>query len=570
MKRALRIIVPLILVIAVIACMMWYLLVYDRDFTKDALLQQARYFESAGNHKISAWLYDVAYYHSSQEPAVAIELSRQYVLSDNYTKAEYTLSKAIAQSGDPALYAELCAVYVQQDKLLDAVTMLDTIADPEVKAALAEKRPAAPTLSPAPGFYSQYISVSAASGNDTLYLSTKYPSTQETSTEAVTLPGGETTVYALAISEEGIVSPLTIGGYTVGGVIKLVSFADPAIEASIRTMLNVGADTELYTDDLWSITSFTVPAEAQVYDDLSLLIYLQSLTIDSAVDADLSGISKLTALEELYIKNNRLNEDELAAIGALVSLKELTLSNCGISSIAALDELTNLTYLDLSGNTVRNISSLSAMTALQELRLANNATADLGSLASLSGLTMLDISYNAVTSLAPISGMTSLKTLDASHNQLTGAEDIAKLTGLTVLRLANNSLIDVSGLAACTALTELDISNNVLTDISSISALRNLLTLNFSYNQITDLPEFSESCPIVTINGSHNQIKSLEPLSGLQQLNNVLMDYNEQLASLKPLDDCPLLVMVNAYGTKVTEVSFLTEKSVIVNFDPTV
>ena len=55
----------------------------------------------------------------------------------------------------------------------------------------------------------------------------------------------------------------------------------------------------------------------------------------------------------------------------------------------------------------------------------------------------------------------------------------------------------------------------------------------------------------------------------MQKLNDVMVDYNEKLKSLKPLDDCPILVTVNAYGTLVTEVTFLTEKGVLVNYDPT-
>ena len=571
MKRALRIIVPLILAVAVIGCMLWYLLVYDRDFTEDLLLQQARYFESAGNHKVSAWLYDMAYYHSSQEPEVAIELARQYKDSGNYTKAEYTLSKAIAQSSSAELYAELCALYVEQDKLLDAVTMLDSISDPAIKAELDGRRPQAPVLAPEPGFYTQYISVSAEATGAALYLSAgrEYPSTGLPYSEPVTLPGGETTVYALAIGDDSLVSTLTVGGYTVGGVIEQVTFADAAMEAAIRDALSVSANTVLYTDDLWAITQFTVPAEAANYDDLSLLTYLRSLTIQDGADSDLSCLSKLTSLEELTVTNCRLDDGEIAAIGALSSLQRLTLSGCSLTNISALEPLTKLVSLDLSGNTIRNITILHGMTGLQALSLRSNAVTDLSSLSGLTALTKLDVSYNSLTSLDPISGISALQELDASHNQIGSVTGLSSLTNLTSLSLANNALIDAASLSACTKLTTLDISNNTLTDISALRTLKSLITLNFSYNQVAALPAFDPDCDLVTIDGSHNQLTSLEPLSGLQLLNNVLMDYNAQLSSLKPLDDCPLLVKVNAYGTKVSEVSFLTEKSVIVNFDPT-
>ena len=572
MKRALRIIVPLILALAVVGCMAWYLLVYDRDFTKDLLLSQARNFESAGNHKASAWLYDIAYHHSSQEPEVAIELARQYKAAGNYTKAEYTLSKAIAQSSDPSLYAELCATYVEQDKLLDAVTMLDSITDPAAKNYLESIRPQAPVLTPEPGFYSQYISVTAQSSAPALYMSTnrEYPSTALPYSEPIVLPGGETTIYALAVGDDGLVSPLTVGGYTVGGVIEQVNFADSAMESAIRAALGVGSDSILYTDDLWSITQFSVPAEAATYEDLSLLTNLHSLTIDGGSGSDLSCLSKLTGLEDLTISGCRLDETELSAIGNLASLQKLTLSGCSLTNIGPLEKLSNLVYLDLGNNAIRNIGVLSGMTALQELRLRSNALTDLSSLSGLTSLTVLDVSYNSLSSLSPISGISGLKTLDASHNQLVSADSISSLTGLSSMNLSNNALIDCSALAACIGLTDLDISNNTLSDIGVLNALTGLVTLNFSYNQVTSLPAFDKECALVTINGAHNQVTSLEPLSGLPKLNNVLMDYNEKLSSLKPLDSCPLLVLVNAYGTKVKEVAFLTEKSVIVNFDPTV
>ena len=78
MKRFFRIMVPLILLIAVLLSLCWYFLVYDQAFTKELLLRQARYYESNNKHKYATWLYDLAYYQSSQDDDVAIELADQY------------------------------------------------------------------------------------------------------------------------------------------------------------------------------------------------------------------------------------------------------------------------------------------------------------------------------------------------------------------------------------------------------------------------------------------------------------------------------------------------------------
>ena len=67
-----------------------------------------------------------------------------------------------------------------------------------------------------------------------------------------------------------------------------------------------------------------------------------------------------------------------------------------------------------------------------------------------------------------------------------------------------------------------------------------------------------------------NQVTLLDPLANLEWLNIVNADYNPEITDLLPLDSCQMLLKVNVYGTKVTEVSFLTAKSIIVNFDPTI
>jgi Leucine-rich repeat (LRR) protein len=82
------------------------------------------------------------------------------------------------------------------------------------------------------------------------------------------------------------------------------------------------------------------------------------------------------------------------------------------------------------------------------------------------------------------------------------------------------------------------------------------------------LPTFSKDCALVTIDGSHNNISKLDKLKGLKYLNIVNMDYNKNISSVKVLADCPVLVQVNVYGTKVKDVSALTSQSIIVNYKP--
>lgn len=570
MKKALRIILPIVLAIVIIACTIWYLFVYDRTFTRDMLLCVARYSESQGSHNTAAWFYKLAYAQSNNSDAVAIELAQQYQSSGNFTKAEYTLYNAIADGAGVEAYIALSKTYIAQDKLLDAVNMLSSVTNETIKAQLESMRPASPTATPDPGFYNQYISVTLSAEAGTIYYSHngEYPSVKkEPYKDSITLTDGENTIYAVTVDDNGLVSPLSIFGFTVGGVIEEVNFSDAAIESEIRKELGVSDSVVLYTNDLWKITKFTVPENTKSFEDLKNLLFVKELTIQNG-SGDLAFISSLANIETLSIKKVSVSQEALEAISTLPLLKVLTLADCGITSIAPLKNAVNITTLDLSNNAIRDISAISAMANLQEANLEYNALTSLDALSGNTALAKLDISTNSITNLAPLSTLSALTWIDASANSIEQLGKISNLTGLKYLSLASNKLTDISQLKGCSAITELDLSSNALTDISSTAELSSLMYLNFAHNQVADLPKFSTACSLVTINGSQNKLSSLNNLSGLKNLNRVDMDYNESISSVSSLAKCPVLLEVNVYGTSVTDVTSLTNQCIVVNYDP--
>lgn len=572
MKKAFKIIVPVLLSAAILLSIVWYLFVYDRNFTRDILLQQARYSDMSGRVELASWFYDLAYEYTGQDENIAIELANQYKADGNYTKAEVTLTDAINNAPTAELYAALCKTFVEQDKLLDAVTMLDSITNPAIRTKLNDLRPSAPTVDPAPGFYNAYIPVTLLSESGEIYYTTtgEYPSVRtDRYSEPFILSAGETTVYAISVSPNGLVSPLTILDYTIGGVVEQAIFTDPAVETEIRTLLGAREDEILYTDALWNITDFTVPAQAETLNDIALLPYLKKLTVSDHKLDSLSFLSGLTQLEELNFSDCRLPDDDLAIIAALPALTRLTLSNCGLSTITNLAEATNLQYLNLANNTIRHLDILSGMPNLAEIDLQHNAVSSLRALSSLTNLQKLNIAYNSVTDLSPITGCTSLSWLNVGHNSLSGITNIASFTGLTYLNLEYNSLTDVSPLAGCTALQNLDISNNSIQHIAALSPLTALEYFDFSYNNVSALPNWPADCALYSINGSHNNLDSLFALEKKENLAYIYMDYN-RLTSIDILAGCYKLVMVNVYGNEIHDVSALTKQNIIVNYDPTV
>lgn len=578
MKKAFRIIIPLVLVVAILFCTGWYLLIYDRAFTRDILLYAARYFEDSGNLSASAWFYNNAYKHAGDNDTVAIELSNQYKISGNYTKAEYTLTTAIADGGGIDLYMALSKLYVEQDKLLDAVRMISNITNKDIKAQLEQMRPAAPTCTPDPvidgSHYNQYITIDISAKAKAMYVNAngEFPSTQTDlySKQDITLHDGENKIYAIAVGENGLVSPVSIFAFTVGGVVKEVEFADPVMETAFREILNVGNEKTIYTNDLWTIQEFTVPSDAKKLDDLQHLAFLKTLKMDTAPTGQLAHISGLSNLEELSISNTVVQAEELPYLCKLGSLQRLTLQKCSLSTTVGLEHAKNLTYLDLSDNSLRDIAPLSELQKLQELDLSNNAVNDLSPLSGLKNLISLDVSRNELPSLTPISTVFGLEKLNIATNKLTDLTGIDQLSQLVNLNASNNKLTDVSPLSANTELAVLNISDNNIADISGLSSLKKLTNFNFSNNKVTALPAWDANCALVNINGSNNLISSLAPLKGLSYLNNVYMDDNKDISNVEVLKTCPVLIQVNVARTSVirnAQASPLTSMGVIVIYD---
>lgn len=564
MKKALRIIIPIVLALAILLCTAWYLFIYDREFTRDMFLHTARFFERQGNRQLSAWCYDVAYRQSADNDAVAIELAQQHAAAGNYLQSEVTLSNALMDGASVDLYVALCQIYLEQDKILDAVKLLDAVCgdkstvDPAVKQELRAMRPEAPTADLESGFYNpeQHSTVMITAKSGVLYLNREgtYPSVDDALynhlidavgyigkngktpisangeyTETVLLADGENVIYTLAISDEGLVSPLSVYTYTVGtvktGVVEEAVFVDSVMEAQIRKALGASSDEVIMTDKIWELTEFTVPAGAQSLEDMRHLLGVEKLTVEAAPEGQLSHLGTYANLTELKIYDTAVTAEELALIGNLPKLENLTLEKCKLSSLNGLENAQKLTYLDLTNNSLLNITPLRGLTNLKELCIKENSLADISAISGLTNLQKLDLSRNVIGSLGGIEG--------------------------------------------CTALTELDVSSNRITDLSPVTKLPGLLRLNFAYNKVSALPTWEKTVSLVTIDGSNNTITSLEPLRGLENLNNVYMDYNEGLSSVDCLADCHVLIQVNVYGTKVTNVSKLTDMSVIVKYDPT-
>ena len=551
MKHALKVILPIVLILALLIGACCFFLIARRDLTETIFTYWGNHFYNAGRYGRAVTFYRLAMRFAPQDATLAIWLSNAYKMSGNYTKAEYTLVNAITQIPDSAdLYIALSKTYVEQGKLLDAETMLDRITNTAVKAQIDAMRPAAPVIAPESGNYNEYIDVTITGTDGAVYavLNSDFPSSeQDLYTGPISLEAGESKIVAVSVAENGLVSDAAYAGYTVGSVVEAVTLADAGMDAYVRELLGKSAAADLMSDELWAIEELDLPDTVQSLDDLSYFSGLRSLSLHHGAAMDLSVLSRLPTLRTLDLSGCTLSSAALDAIVSLSELTSLNLSGCAVADINALIGLQKLEFLDLSNNTISDLTALSALQALKELHLTNNP---ITSLANLKNCTELEVLYAEQCSISKIAGL-------ADH------------TKLRELYLAHNQISDVSVLSSCRALEKLDLGNNAVADISVAAELPALVDLYVGNNKLTALPVFAAETPLWHVDISHNEISDLSGLNGNLSINFIYADYNK-ITSIASLESCSMLVQIDLWDNPVNadDVKKLQDVGILVNYTP--
>ncbi|MFC0777836.1 T9SS type A sorting domain-containing protein [Flavobacterium sp. HJSW_4] len=293
---------------------------------------------------------------------------------------------------------------------------------------------------------------------------------------------------------------------------------------------------------------------------------VKSLTLDTRVISDLTGIQDFTALETLVAKGatylyptaesdgilktldvskniNLLSLD--CSVNKLTSLDisnnpKLNYLNCGENKITSINTANNpnlwllsvdsnlITTIDISKN--QNITSFScAYTKVTSFDLGKNP-----------GLILINVSGNKLTTL-DVSKNTSLVTLYCYGNSFTTI-DISKNYNLVNLDCSNNPL------------TSLDLSNNIalqtllFTDTTlptlDVSKNINLRSIDCGSKELTTI-DLSNNLNLQRFAGSHGQFKTLD-FSKNVNLTTVYCQFNPVLGEIN---------LKNGNNTKITGIN---------------
>ena len=472
-------------------------------------------------------------------------------------RAEYHLRQGISMGGpkQASLTAALSELYVSQDKLMDAVALMDGSRGLSAQE-IADMRPPMPEPDTAPGRYERLVSLRfAAPEGCVCYVSLtgEYPSVREGWDEPAALPAGETTVRAVTVDEKGVVSALWTGVYTLDNLNYPIVFREPALEAAARVSLSKPAG-DLYSRDLTGVTQLVI-AENHPYETLEDLAAFTNLEILSlrgeGTSCDISALSELTKLKGLRLESMGLDSVDLETLTALTALETLVLPNNHLTALGALSGLTGLTGLDVSGNSITELAPLAPLTGLTLLNVSRNSVQALEPLKAMQAMRQLDLSSNRVASAGGLGTLTALTELDLSVNRLRDIRALDSLTRLERLDMSNNELDDLKPLGKLTELTELNLAVNEISDLAPLQTLAALQTLILHTNAVQAVAPLKDCASLEVLDLDKNAVTSVEALRGLRRLRELRVESNK-LTTLAPLLDCPALKSVHAIGNRVT------------------
>lgn len=246
-----------------------------------------------------------------------------------------------------------------------------------------------------------------------------------------------------------------------------VQLANPLLEQAAREYALI-PEGELHVGDLAGLTeiylvgdsySFTPPdgaGEAEgTITDLSDLRYFTDLRTLGLMNQPLRSLESLPVCGIEYLDLSRCRVTDLAGIGNLPNLREITTDGCPLRSLGDLGSCLQLRRMSLIGANISDYSAVKPLTQLAEVALSGCGINELRTLTGLSSLTDLafydcDLRGSFFKAFDSEKRIVTLSLVDCKLNSTVNLEDFTGLTTLRLERTGEN--LDWSELAGLPAL----------------------------------------------------------------------------------------------------------------------
>ncbi|PGL84318.1 NEAT domain-containing protein [Bacillus thuringiensis] len=135
---------------------------------------------------------------------------------------------------------------------------------------------------------------------------------------------------------------------------------------------------------------------------LSQMKKIKMLDLNSNYIKDIKPLFTVKSLRTLTVANNQISNDNLAGIEQLKNVKNLSLSNNGLTNIEHITSMKKLVELDLAKNELENIEPLSRLSTVQSLNLEENYISHITPLSHLTDLYDLKLGSNEIRDVRPV------------------------------------------------------------------------------------------------------------------------------------------------------------------------
>ncbi|MGT2674984.1 leucine-rich repeat domain-containing protein [Streptococcus rupicaprae] len=321
----------------------------------------------------------------------------------------------------------------------------------------------------------------------------------------------------------------------------------------MATLKAIGFDDDIIQDILHADAPTPFPAtETNPENMKAWLATVKSLNIGQRENAlKRFGLDLMPNLETLGVGFTKI--DDVTPILKFKQLKNLFLTDTGITDYSFLKELPNLEGIDISQNGLTSLDFLKDYPQLKTLAVTGSNLTDISVLSHLPNLESLNLDYNQLTDLTPLANLSKLKVVSLDHNKITDLSALSQKSDLTRLFVSHNEGVKLATLKAPN-LEELTAEHSGLTSLGFVRHLPALVSLNASQNAISSLSGLDQAANLRTLNVSENQIASLRLPAGPAKLETLNISHN-RLTSLEGIQNFEALDQLNAGHNQLATLS---------------
>lgn len=253
---------------------------------------------------------------------------------------------------------------------------------------------------------------------------------------------------------------------------------------------------------------------------------------------DVGNISVCTKLQEIILRQNKLNNGIFTQLNQIPSLVSIDLYENRLTPIRKGEQpfsnLCNVEDLDLSFNELRFIRGFQGLTKLRHLYLIQNKITQIPQDVNVIGqhLEILELGSNRIRVIENLNNFPCLEQLFLGRNKVAAIlpTSLANLPKLKLLSLQSNRITKLENLEPVKdTLEELYLSHNGISVVENVACCSHLRVLDLSNNRLTEVDgkELAQLTQLEELWLNGNQIESMDFLYDLKPLTNLRTIYLE-------------------------------------------